>query len=706
MRLTVMAEEAISQLLDVLKNRGSGNVLRGWWRALDKDGSMDCSYAQFCKAAKNLGFVGDTGALLALDDDASSLTFAELCPQKSAVFEKFRKWVKDMYGGPEQMLVALDSEQADSVTKDRFMISVMQSGFQATQSEIQELVDALDLSGTGRIGPDGFAYIETDNEQREYKFYQIRQAEKEKENSLLTDMFLESKRSQLPPAHRLSQRPWQECLSSHLRALALQKKCGNRRSQFAIAQESKMEFLQKVCSMYGNEVRAWRLGVDVKTNWYITEIEFRSYCRRIDFSGNVKALWSLFDCDRDGKLVFEEFCPKVADVLQRFQHWAKATFGRCQDLWESSILQSEIHRLPSSRKKMWASDKKMLLNEVHAVLVSLQYPNVTNKSHMKALLAALDLYGCGFWAQTDLEWLDAWEPPTWLAAKPNAVAWIEARTMMLKKHRHLLQVWRCLLDTDNSNRVSWTEFKTACERVKYQGDIGGAWRYLDRDLSGYISLNEIDQGSHEVLMSFKKWACENFGSVRLCFGALDRDKNGSLTFNELRDACRKYHWRGEVRLLFRCLDTDFGNSLQINEIAFVDSWDTEDDDIGAGSEVSKGSLFRGLPLLARGATPVTNESPMQSTSSSGRFPELGKRSKSSLPSTQGDPMGKTKLLMPSASEPEKRHHKKAATKTLCRTFGCPKLAAVRKPGTDPAVGRWQKALASKEKIDSLCRTTF
>ena len=41
-------------------------------------------------------------------------------------------------------------------------------------------------------------------------------------------------------------------------------------------------------------------------------------------------------------------------------------------------------------------------------------------------LRRLDYFGCGFLSRSDLEWLDAWEPPEWLYSEPDGEAWAPA----------------------------------------------------------------------------------------------------------------------------------------------------------------------------------------------------------------------------------------------------------------------------------------
>merc|ERR1719253_1447768 len=134
-----------------------------------------------------------------------------------------------------------------------------------------------------------------------------------------------------------------------------------------------------------------------------------------------------------------------------------------------------------------------------------------------------------------------------------------------------------LLDTDNSNNVSWIEFKEACERIRYKGNIGGAWRALNERLASSISMKEYDAASAELLNSFKDWAETNFGSVKLAFKAIDVNGTGKLSYQELKRACQNLKWQGEVRLLFDCLDLDGKleggkRFISMKEVQFLDEW--------------------------------------------------------------------------------------------------------------------------------------
>merc|ERR1719188_1934224 len=225
-----------------------------------------------------------------------------------------------------------------------------------------------------------------------------------------------------------------------------------------------------------------------------------------------------------------------------------------------------------------------------SLLKTLGWPHLREPGAKEALAASLDLYNCGLLMQSDLEWLDKWPAPEWLAADPDPEAWKLLKALLVRTYKHPLKAWRTVLDRDNSNKISWAEFRDACRKVRFDGNIGGAWRALDEDLSGYIGMREYDPPSAELLESFKDWAETNFGSVARCFRSLDEDKSGSLTFSELKRACHKMKWKGDVRLLFDSIDVDEGGNqakrtISVDELAFLDQWGiVKDEDATAAVE--------------------------------------------------------------------------------------------------------------------------
>eukprot|EP00438_Fugacium_kawagutii_P005776 Skav228437 [mRNA] locus=scaffold3558:172793:178853:+ [translate_table: standard] len=181
----------------------------------------------------------------------------------------------------------------------------------------------------------------------------------------------------------------------------------------------------------------------------------------------------------------------------------------------------------------------------------------------------LDTDGDGRLAVDDFKFLEKWKLPEFLTAKPNAEAKTEVKKQLLQVYKSYLKAWRVALDMDNSNRCTWPEFQAAC----FMGDVAGAWRALDVDLSGSITLQEIDKESSNVLATFKAWADDNFGGIRSAFAVFDSDGSNSVTMREWRYACRIYGFNQGAANLFKQLDGEGMGSLSLEQVAFLDDWD-------------------------------------------------------------------------------------------------------------------------------------
>ncbi|CAK0868046.1 unnamed protein product, partial [Prorocentrum cordatum] len=223
----------------------------------------------------------------------------------------------------------------------------------------------------------------------------------------------------------------------------------------------------------------------------------------------------------------------------RLQKWARLTFGSCAGLWDQACDAKGASALCTG---------KMLLHALDEFLRTAGWPAGAGR-----ILLALDLHGCGFVQRSDLEWLDKWEVPPWFDAEPDPAAWSELRRLLLREHGHPLRAWRLFMSRDDSGTICWQEFRRACKTVNPHANAVGAWRYLDQDQSGAISLREFDADVADTLQSFKDWSDLNFGSVTSALRAVDADGNGFVTYYELHRECRRLRWQGSTRELFRCL---------------------------------------------------------------------------------------------------------------------------------------------------------
>lgn len=704
------------RLIVELIKKGGGSFLRGWRRELDADGSLDVNFQDFCVAAQRIGFTGDIKLLFGSNTGNSKfLSLEDLSPEIGKLMKRFREFVQDSYGGPVEMYSQFDVAGRTRLTKEMFVSACQRAGFQASDREFDEIFSCCDVSGNGTISQEEVLFLETDRTLRELASFKAKRNQKEKHLKLMCWAYREDGLRALSPTHRLAQRPWLAHNFDQLPLLVHQSKVEWKRETDRRNLEARIEFIRHLRDTYGNEVRAWRAGLDPQGAFQLNSQEIRSYCRKHDLHVDSGDLWKSLDKDCDGYFRLEELCVGAADVLASFQHWAHETFGSCAAIWDTEEMVNA--RALSQRDGSWASQKKILTTTFSDVMKALGWPAFNDAPARKMLLASLDLYGCSFISCSDLDWLDKWRMPEWLCAEPDWEAWENLHARIMHEYKHPLRAWRQLLDTDNSNNVSWVEFKEACQTVRFKGNLGGAWRALNERLASSISMKEYDPASAELLNSFKDWAETNYGSVKLAFKAIDVNNTGKLSYAELRRACQNLKWQGEVKLLFDCLECDGKYEagkryIGLKDLEFLDAWEGDPGQEEAHEdEIVNAALARPV-IRSRTPSRASNISRL-AMGGSASLPSLSKRPGSSAAKVSGAPapdsgdaMSANPWNIPPAYDELSGRGKAKDKERLHRTYHC--LYAARQPHQrvkKPKSLPWLKKILRNEETEMSMATT-
>lgn len=473
---------------------------------------------------------------------------------------------------------------------------------------------------------------------------------------LLAYAYWDDRRQTEKATDRRACRPWLAESFERLPALASDKRLHWQRQSRRQAIQARICLMQHLRDTFGHEVRAWRLGLDREGHFAVDRTQLFCYCRQADLDVDLLALWRGMDQDGDGCFTMEEFDPQRALALAGLRSWCHKSFGSCAALWDQPTMRAARER--PQKMGTWKSSKKLLVGRFLKVLRTLGWPGGTGSEENTLLFAVasgLDLYGCGFVSQPDLQWLDSWKPPRYLVEAPEPGAWAELRGRMLEHcGGRPFEAWRTLLDRQNRNRVTWRQFTAACKRLRFRGDPGAAWRCLDKDVDGVICLRDFDKGSAAVLDAFKSWADEKFGSVELAFKALDTNGSGTLSCTEFKQACSKLKWSGDVEPLLDCLGLGMGVeehgrgnklSLSISGIAFMDSWAEHEPCMEAAVEAEAREEAKQAKLRPE---------PAQPRSPSFSSPRNKKECRACVISSSGSRvvLSKTAKLGASSSEPE------------------------------------------------------
>mmetsp|Transcript_165702 Transcript_165702/g.532002 ORF Transcript_165702/g.532002 Transcript_165702/m.532002 type:complete len:740 (-) Transcript_165702:27-2246(-) len=531
-------EEANDTEIEILQLRSfltqsEGSALRAWLKHFDTNNDQKITLQEFFRGMRKLNFQGDITALFGiLDKDMSGeLSLEEIDAAQAGQWRRFRSWCVSSFESKEDMQTKLwgASRVGAPASEDAPDGTMCLADFTVAIRNLGWTEQNEELL-FGSIDVDGNGYI-VDLELKWLELEKKRQWEKQQARALCLQ---ESKKRE---------RAWKQ------------------------AEQTLEDFKHFLKHKYGHYVRAWRRGLSPDGNMVLQKNDLFKAVTNLGWEGDVRLLYKGFDRDESGFICIEELDAKSAEMVARFKVFIDEKFGSA----------SAAFRAFDRHNK-----HKILEADFVRALVDSGYEGNT-----KIMFHGLDWYGNKALVEEDLLFLDKFKPRPFLLSQPNEQSAEEVKAMLLKKYKTWLKAWRHALDTDSSNRCNYDEFEEACKKIGYHGDVPGAWRHLDREWSGVITLREIDTQSSEVLKSFKVWCETEFGSVRSAFGVFDATGDQDVTYREFRRSCRTYGFEGQTHALFHALDVEGSGALQMEEVIFLDEWEFMDEHLSDESKASQ-----------------------------------------------------------------------------------------------------------------------
>ncbi|CAE7503267.1 unnamed protein product [Symbiodinium natans] len=519
-----------------------GSTLRAWIHKLDPDHEHRVTEMYFLRYMREHMFAYDVGELYqALDlDGGGELTLEEIDPRADQLFDRFRSWCCENFpGGLDDCLTRMARQGDVKVEAVKINLFHFEADLVANgwkHGSEEELFYAISADQKHVVAND-MRWLNLDMRRFKRKL-------KAKEQAMHETKIRAIKRGAKDPRENLA------------------------------------DFKRFLRQKHGGSLlRAWRQSLVEGDSMMLHKGQFFKACVNLKWRTDVKGLWELLDTDSSGTIGIEELDFKAAEELALFRQFVMQKFGNATRTFAALDL-----------------DGNKNVSDVEFMQALKEFGYEQRDKH---LFHALDRHGKKKINLEDILFLDSWKPMEFLLASPNPEAAQLFKLRLREKFGTFLRAWKMLLDQDGSNTCTWEEFRHTCKKIGFRQDIAGAWRALDQKMQGTISLSDIDPNSSTVLLDFRTWAMEEFGSVRSMFAVFDEDGSKSLSLKEFKRACRIYGFRGFLKGLFNILDGTGSGQLSVEEIVFLDRWATQTEaDIDRASE-----SMSHLPSIKADSTP-------------------------------------------------------------------------------------------------------
>jgi len=506
--------------------RKEGSSLRAWTKHFDTDNDQRISQNEFIRGMRKMNYQGDPAALFAtLDADSSGeLALEEIDANAADKWLQFRAFCVRTFDDPTDMVKKLGRPIAPS--EPRRGISMAKETHEGEPVvSLQQLVDGMRAYGYPYGYEDVIFSALNVNDKAAINEDELKWLDQEQKRQKRKDAA--KKKALIDRGHK-------------------------RDNNWKNSEATLADFKQFLKRKYGNYLRAWRSALSPDGSMVLQRSILFKACTALGWQGDVRLLYKAFDKDDSGYISIEELDAHAAELLAHFHEFIGKHFGSASAAFQAL---DKFNQKNLKQREFCAASKSFGFQ--HSA---------------KAIFQGLDYQGRKALNEEDLLFLDRWKPPAFLTRPANPQSMEDVKQMLIKTYKNFLKAWRHLLDTDSSNRCNYDEFEAACKKLNFKGDVPGAWRALDEDLSGYITLQEIDPTSSKALADFRKWCDQEFGSVRSAFGVFDSSGDDEATYREWRRALRIYGFTGNASTLFYALDVERNGSLSVDEVEFLDDW--------------------------------------------------------------------------------------------------------------------------------------
>lgn len=534
--------QVIEDFCAVLRDK-CGSVVKAWRSVLDPQAVGELLFSEFVEALTSLHWQGNTsslwGALVRrahLNNRDTVVGLSEVSPDDNRALEQFKSWLQQKFDGAIEFFQKLTGKSPNaSVSYAEFMRACQAYRVPAHLKLVWEF---LDPDGVQAISLKDIAYLEISGLKR---------------------------KAAMDPSFVMSLEAAKTSSHSQRKRARLQQRAQN---------VALTDFLRKLKAASGGSfIRGFRNILDRNGNLCISKVEMLKGCRQVAFSGDFMALWKAMDQDGDGSVQLPEMDVRMALVLASFKKWCSERHGGCVNAMQ------HLAAINKRRTSKWNLD-----DFINAILNSgWQGLHTTPPCSMKQAAAmvheAADDTGTRSIIAQDVAFLDKWEPTPWLCEEPDYEGKNQLILVLQNRYKNLIVAWRRLFDRNNKNKITFKEFQHACGYMQIKNPPG-IWRALDTDHCGFISLKSIDPASAQVLLDFKEWAEDTFGSIQFAFRVLDATHSNAVSLPVFKRMLSEFGLQVDARILFQSLKPDVGGKqqrdarLRLDDMKHLQTWES------------------------------------------------------------------------------------------------------------------------------------
>lgn len=346
------------------------------------------------------------------------------------------------------------------------------------------------------------------------------------------------------------------------------------------------DFYEWLVEKFGNLTRGWRM-LDQSLNMKLSLLEFLKGCQQFKFTGNARAVFKELDRDDSGNILYYHFDPSGALELAQITAWCEGLGG----------VQQTFRKLDKDRNGKLSPEE---------FIRGARRLGLNSNDSVSMLFHMLDLDKSKTLTREELSFVDEWPCPPFLKAEPDFKGRSEFKMALFRAFKgNGIVAWRVGIDRDGSMRVNYHEFFKSIMKIKkmhvYKDRFPAIFRAFDGNLSGWLSLREFDPDSYRLLLMFKNYCDETFGTVSHAFACLDIDKNQQMNKREFLGIVFDLQLTQEEKdTLFDGLDLDFRGAIKPSEFRYLDHWDVNKEKVEEEKWKTFSALARGFQDLGPG----------------------------------------------------------------------------------------------------------